>query len=324
MEMPFRPLNKISKLYLKITDKAKYIKYKRQVIYYKIDLNRTIKLNAVLAQKTITNPDKIKALAKVKGKINFIHAGNAGDIIYALPTLKAIYKLTGVPINLYLLLDQPHGLDPMYTHPLGNVTLNLQMANMLTPLIDQLEYINSCLPYQSEEIDIKLDLFRELPLLLDKGNIIRWYNYTTGILPEVATPWLKATPSQNFSDKIVIARSQRYRNPHIDYNFLNKYKNLCFIGVKSEYEEIVQCIPKIEFVEVSNFLQMAEIIAGAAFFIGNQSFPFSIAEALKVPRILETSFEAPNVIPDGDNGFDFLLQEHFEWHVENLNQRHRS
>lgn len=324
MEETFKPLSKISKLYLKLTNKSQYIKYKRKNVLYKINLKRTKKLTAFLVQDNIMNPDKIRTLANANGKLNLIHAGNAGDIIYALPTIRAMYKLTGVPINLYLLLDQPHGLDAAYTHPLGNVTMNLQMANMLISLIGQQEYLNSCSIYQDQEIHIKLDLFREMPLLLDKGNIIRWYNYTTGLLPDIATPWLKVKPNQKFSDKIVIARSQRYQNYHINYSFLRKYQNLCFIGVESEYQEIIQFVPQIEYIAVENFMQMAEIIAGAAFFIGNQSFPFSIAEALKIPRLLETSFETPNVIPDGDNGFDFLLQEHFEWHVAALNQRRLS
>lgn len=322
METQFKPLNKLNKLLLKLTNKKEYGRYKRKAVHYKIHIRRTEKLNNFIAQNDISNPDKIKGLAKKNGKLNFIHAGNAGDIIYALPTLKAIKELTGVPINLYLLLDQPHGLDPIYTHPLGNVTLNVQMANLLVPLIGQQDYINFCAAYQNEEIHIKLDLFRDLPIWLDKGNIIRWYNYTTGVLPQISTPWLKVNPNIDFANNIVIARSLRYQNKHITYEFLSKYKNLCFVGVRSEYEAISQIIPEIAFVEVKDFMQLAEIIAGAAFFIGNQSFPFSIAEALKTPRILETSFDTPNVIPDGENGFDFLLQEHFEWHVDNLYNRY--
>ncbi|MGI4804561.1 MAG: hypothetical protein ACRYFL_07310 [Janthinobacterium lividum] len=51
---------------------------------------------------------------------------------------------------------------------------------------------------------------------------------------------------------------------------------------------------------------------------GNQSFPYSLAEGLKVPRILETYYSAPNVIPEGKNGHDFYFQKHFEFLVEDL------
>jgi len=321
MKDQFRPLNKIEKIFLKYTNRPKYKQYKIKIIDYKVNAKRSVKLNAFLESNEILNPDKIVDMATKHSQINMIHAGNAGDIIYALPTIKAISKLVNVPINLYLLLDQPHGLPINLIHPLGNVTLNQQMADLLIPLLNAQEYLNHCSCYKGEDIHIKLDQFRDIPMFLDKGNIIRWYNYITGVIPLVAEPWLKVSPRTDFSKKIVIARSGRYRNPHISYDFLNEYKDLCFIGVKSEYLDIRKHIPTIEFIEVKDFLEMAEIIAGAAFFIGNQSFPFSVAEALKVPRILETSFEAPNVIPDGEHGYDFYLQEHFEWMVKNLDKK---
>jgi hypothetical protein len=126
-------------------------------------------------------------------------------------------------------------------------------------------------------------------------------------------------PDVTYAENIIIARSGRYHNETIDYSFINKYNNLKFIGVKSEYEEIRQFIPKIEWVEIESFLQMAQIIAGCKFFIGNQSFPYSVAEALKVPRILEVAFDVINVVPEGENGNDFFLQDHFEWLVKSLN-----
>jgi hypothetical protein len=42
---------------------------------------------------------------------------------------------------------------------------------------------------------------------------------------------------------------------------------------------------------------------------------------LKVPRILEISFEVINVIPEGENGYDFFFQEHFESLVELLDKK---
>jgi len=318
MSKEFKKLNKIAGLYLKITDKPQYIIYKHKLKEYKTNKKRQNKIDLFLSDNNFLNPDQIIALSKQNGKLNIVHSGNAGDIIYALPTIKAISKLISAPINLYLLLDQPHDLHPLYTHPLGNVTLNKKMAEMLIPLIMEQDYINSCSCYKNEEIHLKLDLFRELPMWLDKGNIIKWYTYTTGIIPNVNTPWIKVKPNESFSKEIILARSARYRNPHINYNFLKQYPNISFLGVESEFQDMQKELPHIKFVPISDFRQMAQIIAGSAFFIGNQSFPFSIAEALKIPRILETSFETPNVIPDGENGYDFYLQSHFEWIVKKL------
>lgn len=321
MNSNFKKLNVIAKTLLKLTNKKEYIKYKWNLLDHKKYTKRTKQIDLILSDNQFRSPDQIIEIAKKNGKLNLIHSGNAGDIIYALPTIRSIKKLINVPLNFYLRLDQPHDLNPNYIHPLGNVTLNLKMADMLMPLLSELEYIDACSVYTNEDIDIKLDLFREIGINLDRGNIIRWYNYTTGIVPLVNEPWLKVIPDLNFSKKIVIARSGRYRNPHISYSFLRDYKNLCFIGVESEFEDIQKDIPHIEFIKMNSFLQMAQVIAGSAFFIGNQSFPYSVAEALKIPRIMETSFEAPNVIPDGANGYDFYLQPHFEWLVKHLNER---
>jgi len=78
-------------------------------------------------------------------------------------------------------------------------------------------------------------------------------------------------------------------------------------------------VPDIEYRPVQNFLELAEIIAGCKFFIGNQSFPFSLAEALKVNRVLEVYYSCPNVIVEGRNAFDFCFQPQFELIVQKLN-----
>ena len=57
---------------------------------------------------------------------------------------------------------------------------------------------------------------------------------------------------------------------------------------------------------------MAEILKASKFFIGNQAVAYPIAEALKVPRILEAEPDFPVVQPIGKNAFDFYYQPHFE------------
>ena len=63
---------------------------------------------------------------------------------------------------------------------------------------------------------------------------------------------------------------------------------------------------------------MASIINGSKLFIGNQTFAFSLAEGLKVNRVLELYYAAPNVIVEGKGGHDFFYQPHFEKAVETL------
>jgi ADP-heptose:LPS heptosyltransferase len=80
-------------------------------------------------------------------------------------------------------------------------------------------------------------------------------------------------------------------------------------------------IPQLEYRGVSNFLEMASVIKGSMFFIGNQSFPFSIAEGLKKRRLLEVYHRSPNVIVEGAEGYDFVYQPQFEKIVSDLYAR---
>jgi len=311
----FKRKSLFARLWLKHTDKLKYKEYKWALANQQL-IKSTIAFDFGEHPNTI---QKIKAHALSNKSINVKHSGNAGDIIYALPSLKRINELTGLEINLYLKLDQPMELFGEMTHPLGSVMLNKKMAHMLLPLLQAQTYIHTCKILKQEDIDIDLDLFREIGIPLDRGNIARWCGYITGVTPELYKPWLYAEPDAAYANTIVLARSERYHNYFVDHSFLSKYDNLIFIGVLSEYKKIKKHIPNIHWVQVDDFLQLARIIAGCKFFIGNQSFPFSVAEGLKVPRILETCYNVTNVVPEGKNAHEFYFQEHFESLVRELN-----
>jgi hypothetical protein len=304
----FKKKNLLGKLWLKYTDRKKYKEYKWQAKNHQLDefatfLAETERLNTLA---------KIKEFCAANKELNINHSGNAGDIIYALATLKRIHELTGTSINLYLKLGQPRVLPHYISHPLGSVMLDQKMVDMLSALISTQPYIQKCEVYNGQTIHIDLDVFRSGIIPLDRGNIARWCGYITGVTPLTYQNWLTVTPDANYAGKIVIARSGRYRNAAIDYSFLKKYNNLVFVGIAAEYEDMRKTVPNLEWVQVNDFLKLAQIIAGCKVFIGNQSFPFAIAEALKVPRILEAYYEITNVIPEGDNAYDFFFQEHLE------------
>lgn len=313
----FKKRNLVSRLWLKHTDRTLYKQYK-----WELKNQKQLQFaNFITQAEKLTSPAKIKKYADENGKIRLSHSGNAGDIIYALPTIEAIRRFTNVRIELYLRLGQPLILSGYNSHPLGNVMLNQKMADMLIELLRPQSYIDFVGIHTDQTIDIDLDYFRAGGIPLDKGNIARWCSYLTGVNPTLWKPWLTVEPDTTFANTIVMARSERYRNYTINYKFMNQYSDIAFIGVESEYNDMRKTIPHIRWVQVDDFMQMARIIAGAKFFMGNQSFPYSIAEGLKVPRILETSFEVINVVPEGNDGFDFFFQEHLESLVSMLNSR---
>ncbi len=267
-----------------------------------------------------------KALASVKppelypvlkaNEIHFKHSGLIGDIIYAIPTMLALAK--GRKIYLHMHINQKSLYSKGMKHYNKDKILTEKSVDLLAPLIlSQTDFI-ACDILSSQAVDYDLDAFRKYPFDYNMGNICRWYFQIYGITTDLGKPWLHVKPNLAFKNEIVIARSFRYRAPGVSYAFLNNYPNTCFVGLPEEYEDLKRQILGLKYKTVNNFLEFAEIIAGCKFFIGNQSFPFAVAEALKVKRVLEIYFGCPNVIPEGKDAYDFCYQPQFEKIVAQL------
>ncbi len=249
--------------------------------------------------------------------VHFKHFGLIGDIIYAIP---AMIALAGdKKIHLHLQINQKSLYKKSMKHGNKDKILTNKSVEMLAPLLLSQPGFSVCDILSTQKIDYDLDEFRKYPFDYNTSHICRWYFHMYGITADLGKPWLTVSPDTLFNNEIVIARSFRYRAPGITYNFLQEYANITFIGLKEEYDDLKHSVPSIKYKAVSNFLELAKIIAGCKFFIGNQSFPFAVAEALKVKRVLEVCFECPNVIPEGANGYDFCYQPQFEKIVEQLN-----
>lgn len=239
----------------------------------------------------------------------FKHSGNAGDIIYSLPTVKEIAGSAGA--HMHFALDVPMR-EKKLKHPLGGVQLNRKMLEMLMPLLREQDYLAEISVWDGREVDYDLDTFRDAPLMLDRLGICRWYFYMFGIACDLSKPWLKVEPDRGFGESIVVARSERYRNSALSYRFLSKYPKVVFVGLEEEYMDFRQQVPEAEWAQVGDFMEMARIIAGSRLFIGNQSFPFAIAEGLKTRRVVELDPTTPNVVPTGEDGYDVLFQRQLE------------
>jgi hypothetical protein len=308
--MSLKKLTILQKWYLKYTNNAQYKKYKiakqqESLFWNKSDAYFAM-LSANLKHPSLENNNK--------PEITFLHSGNCGDIIYALPTILTLKKNGKASIFLN---TNPKKVHELY-HTSDYVSFNEGMATMLKPLLLFQPEIGTCEIYKDQNIDYDLDVFRSYTFLQDRGSISRWYFYVFGISAPLYNPWLVAPKDLSVNDCIIIARSKRYRNPLIDYSFFRKYPNIIFIGIEEEYDDIKLMIPSIKWRKVVDFLEMASLINSCKFFVGNQSFPFSLAEALKVNRILEVYYKIPNVIVEGAGANDFMYQPQFESLVERL------
>ena len=271
-----------------------------------------------LLRKTISKKVlQISKKLKLKKEINFLHSGHLGDIINSLPFIKEIAKRK--KCNLLINLNKRINIDNINNlHPSKGFFLKKNSYEKLLPLLKVQPFLNKIDIYKNQNIDINLDLFRDLPINFNIDSV-RWYLHITGINSNLNSPYLlKINKSKKFKNCIVFMRSLRRQNKYIKFKFLNKYKNLIFIGLYNEYLDLKKQIKNLKFHNCKNFLEMAEIINASRLFIGNLSFGYTLAEGLKKPRLVESYLDFPLIYPNGTNGCEFYFQEHFEKHVKDI------
>ena len=288
----------VKKLFYKFTNKKKYNNYKTELDnaeWYKLNFQKKI----IDIQKKIEN----------QKELSFLHSGHLGDIIDSLALLKELSKTH----KCKLFIESNKKLISSTIHPAGNVFLNESMINNFLPLLQSQNFISDVKMYNNEKIDIDLNLFREIYTKMNMAST-RWYFHITGVHTDLSMPYLFVEPHKELKKKVVIIRSKRRNSRLIDYSFLKNYKNLLFIGLEDEFELLKKQIPNLEFYNCKNFLEMAQIIKASKFFLGNITFGYCIAEAIKVPRLLECSHDGDlaAIHPNGKNSYEFFFQEHFE------------
>lgn len=275
---------------------------------------------------------------------SLVHAGNAGDVFAALPAIKQFYVKSKLKPILYLIKDHPAEYYKGATHPIkdddGNyVSLNGDMINLMIPLLREQSYLEDVQEMHISELlfeddfglceskdgtkHVNLSFIRKTFCNIPFGDIRRWYFY---IFPDLACNLSKKyidvpNAKKDFATgKIIIARSERYNNPRIEYDFLKPYEDeLLFSGTMREYNNFCMNFDlNIQKLSINNFLELAQALKQSKGLISNQTMIFQIAEGMKIPRAVELCHYAPNVIPVGDNAFDFHGQDALEMYFHEL------
>jgi hypothetical protein len=107
------------------------------------------------------------------------------------------------------------------------------------------------------------------------------------------TPWLEADPVK--TKPIVVSRTFRYRDPAADGYWATMAEqgeletNGIFLGTSAEHKDFVQITRvNIPYRPVGDFLELANIVAGADMVMANQNFVYSLAMGLGKESMLET------------------------------------
>lgn len=226
----------------------------------------------------------------------FKHSGDLGDIIYSMPTIKALgggilYLNPGKPLKKKI-----HGI------PTKKFTSE-KPIDMVRPLLEKQDYINEVRVWNGEKVDYDLDLFRDIGTNLGKTNLAVAHTLPFKLDPRIVDKqWIhNIEPKQVLGRTVVFHRSPRYHNKNFEQKtwprFISKHRTTAvFIGIPEEYKAFCERFKttNIPFHQVSDFLELAQIIQGSELFVGNQSMPFAIAEGLHKKVYLEVSTNSPN------------------------------
>jgi len=209
----------------------------------------------------------------------FYHSGDLGDIIYSLPSI----MLCG---GGELLMGN-HNLDPLLS-PREKMTKN--KFDFLYPLLLKLKYISNIEYVENvNDSDIDYNLNKMRTFLYDHSylkqnkikNLAETYTQLVGVKQFFNDELTWINVDKKYISKFIISRSFRYRDNTFPwqniYEFIKNESH--FIGTDDEYDNFIKNFGFIPRYIVKDALDMAEIINGCECFIGNQSFPMSIAIA---------------------------------------------
>lgn len=223
-----------------------------------------------------TPPERVK---NIQGGRTFKHSGDAGDVIYSLPAV----RVAGGG-DFYLSRSD-------FTRVASD---EKALAN-IAPLLLAQPYIASVALWNAQPIAYDLDLFRNIG---DAKQNIADRHLRAFSFPETESDvaWLEVSPLS--VSPVVINATARFRNPHFPWReVLERFKGSCvFVGHPTEFEAFTRSYGRLPYRPTQNLLELAEVIAGAELFIGNQSCACAIAEGLKKEIIQETFPDYPNCI----------------------------
>jgi len=207
----------------------------------------------------------------------FAHAGDWGDMIYSLATVKAIGG------GLFFIAPKD-GLD------LRQIPTKENAQNIL-PLLRIQDYIIDANFYgdQMKLPDYDLNNFR---IEYRRGvSLFQQHLDAFGVFYEPDRAWLKVDKEVAIPQRpIVVNRSHRYRNLNFPWAEIvdRAAARMVFVGTKLEHEEFCKLFGFVPFYETPTLLHAARVIAGAKLFIGNQSAIMALALGLNRRVIQET------------------------------------
>jgi hypothetical protein len=225
----------------------------------------------------------------------FKHSGDLGDIVFGLPAVRAL----GGGI---LYLDPAGGeAEPLVQAadlPKNRTHLTPKAIEAIKPLLLLQPYIKDVRLWAGETVDYNLDEFRSH---LKYKNLSDSHLTAFGLpMSERDRAWIEVDDPIVYPQyPIIIARNVR-NTPNYAFwaGTIQEIKHQCaFVGYPKEHEIFEYVVEeKVPYLYTPDILMLARVIAGCRQFVGNQSLPHALAEAMKKRLIVEMCRIAPQVL----------------------------
>ena len=228
---------------------------------------------------------------------SFKHSGAVGDLVYSLPIVK---HFGGG--RFYLHLNQIDWIGQHYygnpPDPFHQGRMNEQDFKYMREFMLAQDYITE-FDQMKNNIEITHNLDRFRPVFVGHPtNYIDIYSAIFNIL-DVATqktirttPWLTVPDTQRYQDRdVVINRTRRWipNQPSPQWQVWKEQgieDRAVFVGLPDEYAAFQKSMGwNIPYQPTQTMLELAEYIAGADLYIGNQSQGLALAIGLGVEQI---------------------------------------
>ena len=125
--------------------------------------------------------------------LTFKHSGRLGDIIYALPLIKAMVEKNKTKADLYILNDDYYEVKGAAYHPGRGVTVSKELFDYISPLLNAIDYIDKVTYCSNSEVPkeaVDLDSFKKQKFnLLASGNQV-WYRKAHSIPVAIEEKWI--------------------------------------------------------------------------------------------------------------------------------------
>ena len=222
----------------------------------------------------------------------FYMSGDLGDIIYALPTIRALkggqLRIGPARDNSYYWVREP---------------MTVERYRVLAPLLElQKSYLSKVV--WSPDVDgwhchVDLNDSRRLhrePYYVIERNLVDVVARFFGCGPDLwRRRWL-VVDTPNSVARFVFTRSPRYQNPDFPWKqIVEKHgSQAVFMGVPSEHAAFVAQFGPVSYYPTEDFLELARVLAGAEWLVANQSAPLAVGEGLKMKVLHERFAESAN------------------------------